>query len=363
MSSTVLNKAGSEKETRHIEIDLSETGLDYVVGDSLGVLATNAPDLVDAVIAALGADPETEVGDGNGHARQLRPALKEDYALGLAPDALFELLAGLAADAEEKKTLSAMAEGEDPDGDLETLDVLAVLEKYPHLKPDVKAFLAAMDPMQPRLYSISSSIKANPGRVSLTVDTVRYRIGDRQRLGVASTFLADRLEPGSTLPVYVQKAHDFALPMSGDVPIIMIGPGTGVAPFRAFLQERSAAAATGRAWLFFGHQRRDRDFFYEDEFAAFQESGTLTRLSTAFSRDQDRKIYVQDRMREEGEELWRWLEDSAHIYVCGDAQRMASDVEQALIDIVAEHGARDSDTAKIYVSELAKAGRYQKDVY
>jgi len=363
LSSAILNKTGSEKETRHIEIDLSASGLDYEVGDSLGVLATNDANLVDAVIAALGADADMEVGDGNGHARQLRQALTEDYALGLAPDALFELLADLTADADEKATLSAMAEGEDPDGDLETLDVLAVLEKYPHLKPDAKALLAVLEPMQPRLYSISSSVKANPGRVSLTVDTVRYRIGDRQRLGVASTFLADRLEPGATLPVYVQKAHDFALPLDGDVPIIMIGPGTGVAPFRAFLQERSAAGATGRAWLFFGHQRRDTDFFYADEFAAFQESGTLTRLSTAFSRDQDRKVYVQDRMREEGAELWRWLEDRAHLYVCGDAQRMASDVDKALIDIVAEHGGCDHDAAKVFVSELAKAGRYQKDVY
>lgn len=363
VSSTVLNKAGSEKETRHIEIDLSASGLDYEVGDSLGVLAANEPNLVDAVIAALGADAQAEVGDGNSQARQLRQALVEDYALGLAPDALFELLAGLASDAGEKAALSAMAEGEDPDGDLETLDVLAVLEKYPHLKPELKSFLAALEPMQPRLYSISSSIKANPGRVSLTVDTVRYRIGDRQRLGVASTFLADRLEPGATLPVYIQKAHDFSLPLDGEVPIIMIGPGTGVAPFRAFLQERSAAGATGGAWLFFGHQRRDTDFFYEEEFATYQESGTLTRLTTAFSRDQDRKIYVQDRMREEGAELWRWLESRAHLYVCGDAQRMASDVEKALIHIVMEHGGCDTDAAKAFVSELAKAGRYQRDVY
>jgi len=363
VSSTVLNKAGSEKETCHIEIDLSASGLDYEVGDSLGVLATNEPNLVDAVIAALGAIAETEVGVGNGQARQLRQSLTEDYALGLAPDALFELLAGLASDADEKSKLSAMAEGEDPDGDLETLDVLAVLEKYPHLKPDVKAFLAVLEPMQPRLYSISSSIKANPGRVNLTVDTVRYRVGDRQRLGVVSTFLADRLEPGGTLPVYVQKAHDFALPLDGEVPIIMIGPGTGVAPFRAFLQERSAAGATGGAWLFFGHQRQDTDFFYEEEFASFQESGTLTRLSTAFSRDQDQKIYVQDRMREEGAEVWRWLESCAHLYVCGDAKRMAGDVEKALIHIVMEHGGCDKDAAKAFVSELAKAGRYQRDVY
>jgi sulfite reductase (NADPH) flavoprotein alpha-component len=217
--------------------------------------------------------------------------------------------------------------------------------------------------LQPRLYSISSSPKTNPGRIALTVDAVRYDIGNRKRLGVASTYLAERLPTGSALKVYVQKAHAFGLPADPSVPIIMIGPGTGVAPFRAFLQERRAIGAKGRNWLFFGHQHSDFDFFYEDEFREMKTSGLLTRLSLAWSRDGNEKIYVQDRMREVGRDLWSWLADGAHIYVCGDAKRMAKDVEIALVDIVAQYGMRSPEEATAFVSELKKKNRYQQDVY
>jgi len=199
--------------------------------------------------------------------------------------------------------------------------------------------------------------------VSLTVDAVRYDVGRRRRFGVCSTCLADRLVPGTGARVYVQKAQAFGLPADPDVPVIMIGPGTGVAPFRAFLQEREATAAPGRNWLFFGHQRSNCDFFYEDEFKRMKADGLLTRLSLAWSRDGDQKIYVQDRMREVGRDLWAWLADGAHVYVCGDARRMAKDVEMALVDIVAQHGARSADDAAAFVSELKKRGRYQQDVY
>ena len=192
---------------------------------------------------------------------------------------------------------------------------------------------------------------------------MRYDIGKRTRLGVASTFLAGRIEPGDKLRVYVQKAQHFGLPADPAVPIIMIGPGTGVAPFRAFLHERMATKAPGRNWLFFGHQQRDFDFFYEDELAGMKAAGVLTRLSLAWSRDGDEKFYVQDRMRQVGRELWAWIADGAHIYVCGDAQRMAKDVERALVDIVAAHGARSTNEAVAFVAELKKAGRYQTDVY
>ena len=360
---TPLNKSGSEKETRHIEFDISGSGLDYRVGDSLGVFASNPPQLVDAVVAALDASADAEVGDGNGHSRGLREALLDERALGTAPDALFELLAGLADDADVKAKLQVLARGGDPDGDLDSLDVLAVLEKFPSLKPPPKGFVEALDPLQPRLYSIASSPKAMPGRLHLTVDAVRYRIGDRQRLGVASTFLADRIRPGDTLPAYIQPSHDFSLPADQAAPIVMVGPGTGVAPFRAFLHERRAIGAVGKAWLFFGHQRRSSDFFYEDEFTAMLGTGTLTRLSLAFSRDQAEKIYVQDRMREEGGELFRWLEEGGHVFVCGDAKRMAPDVERALIEIVARHGGKGETEAKAYVAALGKTGRYRKDVY
>jgi sulfite reductase (NADPH) flavoprotein alpha-component len=217
--------------------------------------------------------------------------------------------------------------------------------------------------LQPRLYSISSSFNATPGKISLSVDAVRYAIKNRKRTGVASTFLADRVKPGDVLKVYVQKAHAFGLPQDSTVPIIMVGPGTGVAPFRAFLHDRNATKAKGRNWLFFGHQRSDFDFFYSDELNAMKASGLLTRLSLAWSRDGAEKFYVQDRMREVGRDLWAWLADGAHVYVCGDAKRMAKDVERALVDIVAQFGARSTDEAVSFVADLKKKGRYQQDVY
>ncbi len=230
-------------------------------------------------------------------------------------------------------------------------------------KPDPEAFIEALEPLQPRLYSISSSFNATPGQISLSVDAVRYTIKDRKRLGVASTFFADRIKAGDKLKVYVQKAHGFGLPQDANTPIIMIGPGTGIAPFRAFLHDRQATQAPGRNWLFFGHQRSDYDFFYADELNAMKSSGLLTRLSLAWSRDGEQKFYVQDRMREVGRDLWSWLADGAHIYVCGDAKRMAKDVERALVDIVAQFGARTTDEAIAFVAELKKKGRYQQDVY
>jgi sulfite reductase (NADPH) flavoprotein alpha-component len=231
------------------------------------------------------------------------------------------------------------------------------------VRPHPEAFVEALEPLQPRLYSISSSHNATPGKLSLTVDCVRYVIGKRKRAGVASTFLAERINPGDKLKVYVQKAHGFALPQDPTTPIIMIGPGTGVAPFRAFLHDRKATGAPGKNWLFFGHQRCASDFFYSDELNAMKASGFLTRLSLAWSRDGDQKFYVQDRMREVGRDLWSWLAEGAHVYVCGDAQRMAKDVERALVDIVAEFGARSPDEAVRFVAELKKSGRYQQDVY
>jgi sulfite reductase (NADPH) flavoprotein alpha-component len=264
---------------------------------------------------------------------------------------------------DRRKKARALTTGDDPDGDAAALDVLAAIEKFSGVRPDPEALIEALDVLQPRLYSISSSPKANPGRVALTVDTVRYAAAGRTRLGVASTYLAERIAPGDTVKAYVQKAHAFALPADTAKPVIMIGPGTGVAPFRAFLQERHAIAAKGRNWLFFGHQRSNHDFFYEDEFRAMRGDGTLTRLTLAWSRDGDQKIYVQDRMRDSGRDLWEWLTEGAHIYVCGDAKRMAKDVELALVDIVAQHGARSPDEASAFVSALKKAGRYQQDVY
>jgi sulfite reductase (NADPH) flavoprotein alpha-component len=357
LSRRLLNKPGSEKETWHVDFDLSGCGLDYVVGDSFGIFARNELGLVDQIIALLGASHTVEV-----RGKTLREVLTDDVSLAPAPDSLFELLSFITGGAQREKA-RALAQGEDPDSDAAVLDVMAALQKFAGIRPHPEAFVEALEPLQPRLYSISSSHRATPGKLSLTVDCVRYVVGKRRRLGVASTFLAERINPGDQIKVYVQKAHGFALPQDPRVPIIMIGPGTGIAPFRAFLLDRKASGAPGKNWLFFGHQRSDCDFFYADELNALKTSGLLTRLSLAWSRDGAKKFYVQDRMREVGRELWNWLAEGAHVYVCGDAKRMARDVERALVDIVAQFGARTSDEAVLFVGELKKKGRFQQDVY
>jgi sulfite reductase (NADPH) flavoprotein alpha-component len=352
-----LSRNGSEKATYHIELDISQSGIDYEVGDSFGIFPRNDPGLVDRVLAALHAPVDFPIGD-----KGLRQVLEDEVSLGVAPDMLFELLSYVTGGA-RRATARALARGEDPDGDAATLDVLAALEKLVGRPPDPEAFVEALDPLQPRLYSISSSHKAHAGRVSLTVDHVHYRVGERERLGVASTYICRALQPGEKVRAYIQRAHDFALPVDGETPIIMVGPGTGIAPFRAFLQERRATGAKGPAWLVFGHQRRDTDFLYEDELADFLASGSLTKLSLAWSRDGDRKIYVQDKLREEAGLLWSWLAQGAHFYICGDAKRMAADVEATLATVCEEYGGLDPASARLFVKELRAKGRYQTDVY
>ncbi len=354
-----LNKEGSEKETWHIEFDLTDSGLDYTVGDSFGIYPANDPALVDAVLATLDIPADFSIGG-----RTIREVLTDGVSLSPAPDMLLLLISYLTG-GERRKKAQALADGKDPDGDAAALDVLAALQKFSGIRPDPEAFIEALDVLQPRVYSISSSLKSNPGRVSLTVDAVRYQVdkNERTRLGVASTFLGGRIKPGDRIKVYVQKAQHFALPADPAKPIIMIGPGTGVAPFRAFLQERIATKAPGPNWLCFGHQRSDYDFFYEEEFVAMRTAGHLSRLTLAWSRDSSEKIYVQHRMRQDGRDLWEWITKGAHIYVCGDALRMAKDVERALIDVVAEHGKRSPEDAARFVADLKKNDRYQADVY
>ena len=352
-----LNQDGSAKDTWHVEFDLSKSGVGYVVGDSFGVFPKNNLGLVDQIIAMLGASHLTEI---NG--KTLRQVLREDVDLGLAPDSLFELFSYISGGKSREKA-RALAKGEDPDGDAAQLDVLAVLHKFPNVRPHPEAFVDALSPLQPRLYSISSSPNLNVGGLSLTVDAVRYQINKRKRTGVASTWLADAVEPGEELKVYVQKAHNFALPEDLSKPVIMVGPGTGVAPFRAFLQERKASRAPGRNWLFFGHQKSATDFFYREELEELRKEGVLSRLSLAWSRDAGQKFYVQDRMREVGADLWRWLEDGAHVYVCGDAKRMAKDVEAAMVEIATTAGKKSPDEAVAFVSQLKKDKRFQLDVY
>jgi sulfite reductase (NADPH) flavoprotein alpha-component len=356
VSRTLLNRKGSEKETWHVEFDLTGSGVEYAVGDSFGIMPVNDPGLVDAIVKALAAPADFPIGG-----RTLREVLTDGVSLGPAPDMLFQLYSYVTG-GERRQRAKALAAGEDPDGDAKTLDVLAAVEKFAGVRPDPEAFIEALDPLQPRLYSISSSPAVDANRISLTVDAVRYKIAKRQRVGVASTFLAERVIPSDKVKVYIQKAHNFGLPADPAVPIIMVGPGTGIAPFRAFLYERMATKAPGRNWLFFGHQRHDYDFFYEDELNGMKAAGVLTRLSLAWSRDDKDKFYVQDRMRQVGQDIWAWLSEGTHFYVCG-AVRMGQDVERALVDIIVEHGKRTSDQAIAFVADLKKRGRYQTDVY
>ncbi|MFL6797021.1 MAG: sulfite reductase subunit alpha [Xanthobacteraceae bacterium] len=357
LSRTRLNKPGSHKETWHVELDLSDSRIEYAVGNALGVFPRNDPALAEAVLAAIDAPAEFAVGE-----RCLRDVLIEDVSLGIVPDTLFQLFSYITG-GERRQKAKALAAGEDPHGDAAELDVLGAIQTFAGTRPDPEAFVEALEPLQPRLYSIASSPRVAEDRVALCVDAVRYEIEGRGRLGVASTFLGQRAQPGDGIKVYVQKAPHFALPGDASLPIVMIGPGTGIAPFRAFLYERMAAKAPGRNWLFFGHQHRNQDFFYEDELAGMKAAGVLTRLSLAWSRDGDEKFYVQDRMREVGRDLWAWLADGAHIYVCGDAKRMARDVERTMVDIVAQYGARTIEEAIAFVANLKKSGRYQQDVY
>ena len=359
LGSHLLNKEGSQKETVHIDFDLRDAGIDYAAGDSMGIFAENSPALVDHILERLALDPAQEISG-----TRLKDILREKKCLGEAPDELFEALVPLASNPEDKKNLSEMAEGNDPHGDLETLDVLGVFEKFPTLMINAEQLLGCLEDLQPRLYSISSSPKAKHGHLSLTVDVVRYAVKDRSRHGVASTYFVDHLAKGDKIRAYIQKAHDFSLPVDEKTPVIMCGPGTGIAPFRSFMQDRAADKCSGASWLFYGHQREACDFFYQEEWAAYQERQQLTRLSTAWSRDEGQpKTYVQDVMRKQGADVFEWFEKGAHFYICGDASRMATDVDNTLKDIIAEHGKMSGPAAKDYLAAMVKSGRYQKDVY
>lgn len=355
-----LNQPGSEKDTRHIEIELGDNGPKYSVGDSLGVYPENCPALVDEIVAAIGAKPDDPVTSIDGTATTLRDALIRQHCLNEIGERLLELLGNSAAEAGEADQLRMLI---DDDAPIAGFDVLDLLRRFPSTRSNPQSFVAALAAMKPRLYSISSSPARHAGWVHLTVRRVEYDVNGRTRKGVASTMLADRVSPGGALRVFVQKSHGFGLPADPATPIIMIGPGAGIAPFRAFLHEREAQGATGRNWLFFGDQRICHDFLYEDEMTDFLRRGILTRLDTAFSRDQERKIYVQHRIRERGDELFRWLEQGASVYVCGDAKRMAADVDRALRSVAQEHGAMSEDAAAAYVKTLAAEGRYLRDVY
>ena len=356
-----LNSPDSEKDTRHFEISIEGSGLTYEVGDSMAVYPTNDPDLVDEVLEALDAKGDEEIAGNRGMPTTLREGLLRDYSITQVTP---KFLKAIAQRASAAPLLNELLEAERRH-DLETylwgLEVIDFLVEHPSITFAPQEFVALLPKLQPRLYSIASSLKVCPRAVHFIVDIVKYRSHGRMRKGVCSTFLADRCSH-SPAPMF-PTASKFRLPEDGNLPLIMVGPGTGVAPFRAFLQERQAVGACGKTWLFFGSHREKSDFFYKADFDKFLADGILTRLDTAFSRDQAHKIYVQDRMMGASGELWKWLEEGAHFYVCGDARRMAKDVDAALRQIVQQESGKNAEEANEYVERLKSEKRYKRDVY
>jgi sulfite reductase (NADPH) flavoprotein alpha-component len=365
----LLNKAGSHKETRHFVVDIAGSDLSYKVGDSLGVFAANRPSEVEEILqhlGATGAEPVSPVMLKLPAPLPLREVLTGRLALAKPTRKMIETLAAKATGEGDKARLAALLAPEAKDqlaGYLEDREFIDLLTEYPSAKLAPQELVDHMRRLMPRLYSIASSPRSFPSEIHLTVAIVRYETNHRSRVGVASTFLSDRAELAKTpVPVFVSDSH-FGVPADGAKDIIMVGPGTGVAPFRAFMQERVATKAPGRNWLFFGDQHRATDYLYEEEWSAWLAQGALARADLAFSRDQILKVYVQDRMRENAAELWGWLKDGAHFYVCGDAKRMAKDVDVALHDVIAQQGGMEVAQAADYVKQMKKDKRYQRDVY
>ncbi|WP_437608532.1 sulfite reductase subunit alpha [Erwinia sp. V71] len=362
-SALVTNKRlsgdNSGKDIRHFEFDLTDSGLKYEVGDALGVFAVNEPALVSLLLTQLKADYDTPV---PGFERSLGDLLTYQFEISEPSRKLIEWVGQNTTNQElrhilqhdDKDTMGVWLWGKD------TLDLLQ-LDLTRSLS--VPEFVAMLRPLQHRAYSISSSQKAHPNQVHLTIASVRYQSGGRARSGVCSTYLADRVGRGEKPAIFISPNKGFRVPANGDAPLIMVGPGTGIAPFRAFLQEREVTGAQGKNWLFFGDQHQEHDFIYQDELNGWQESGLLTRLDLAFSRDQAEKIYVQNRMLEQGAELYAWLQEGAYFYVCGDASRMAKDVDKALYKVVAQFGGMSEERAADYIDQLKKEKRYLRDVY
>ena len=361
-----LSREGSGKDIRHYEIDLVGSGLRYEAGDSLGVYPENDPALVEELLTALGASGEEPVPSGaeGGGLVPLRQALLRNYHI-TSPAKQF--LEAIAARTEGESVIRELMNDPLRKDDLAKytygMEIIDFLLAHPSIKFSPTELIGTLRKLQPRLYSISSSQRAHPNEVHLTIATVRYESHGRQRKGIASTFLAERVDESTPIPLFFHSAKHFRLPEDPSLPVIMVGPGTGIAPFRAYLQERQASGATGKNWLFFGDQRADFDYLYRDELESWQKAGVLQHLHLAFSRDQTEKIYVQHRMLENGPELYRWLEEGAHFYVCGDASRMAKDVDAALQKVVETAGGKTTLEAAEYVEALKKAKRYKRDVY
>lgn len=362
LDSVVLNGEGSDKETIHLELSLEGSGLSYEPGDSLAVVPLNAEDVIADFLRVTGFSDEEEVEIKGGERMRLREALRARLDITALSRAIARKYAALAANEELTRLLGDEATSEFRDW-IQGRQIIDLLETFPVADLTAQQLVGILRKLPPRLYSIASSPKAHPGEVHLTVAAVRYVGHGRDRKGVASTFLADDAPVGSKVGVYVHRNMNFRLPPNDETPIIMVGPGTGIAPFRAFIEERAERKAKGESWLFFGDQRYSYDFLYQLEWQEHLKEGNLSRLDVAFSRDQPEKIYVQDKMREGAAELYQWLKKGACFYVCGDAERMAKDVHRTLIEIVAGEGGLSEEEAVAYVDQLKKDKRYQRDVY
>lgn len=358
-----LNGTGSSKETRHIELSLKGSGLSYNPGDALGIVPSNDPELVAAILDEMGWDEEKIVTVGKqGESLPLKVALTDYFEITLLSKKLLQQAAGFTEN-EELQNLVLVENA----GQLKEYcygrDLLDMLRDFGPWKASTQEIVSLLRKMTPRLYSIASSFNANPDEVHLTIGAVRYTAHGRERKGVCSVLCAERVQEGDTLPVYVQANKHFHLPEAQDVDIIMVGPGTGIAPFRSFIQERAMNKEAGRAWLFFGDQHAALDFLYQAELEKYQQDGVLAKLDTAFSRDGAQKVYVQHKMLEQGKELFEWLEKGAYFYVCGDKEHMAKDVNEALINVIEKEGTMTREEAEVYLKNMQKQGRYQRDVY
>nr|WP_304186041.1 NADPH-dependent assimilatory sulfite reductase flavoprotein subunit [Hafnia alvei] len=348
----------SDKDVRHIEIDLGESGLSYQPGDALGVWYHNDPDLVEEIIGLIWRTGDETV-TLNDQTMTLREALTERLELTQNTTVIVEKYAALSRD---EHLIELLADKHQLQQYAQTTPLPDMIRQAP-ADLDADQLVALLRPLTPRLYSIASSQEEVGSEVHITVGVVRYEVDGRARTGGASGYLADRLEEDGELRVFIEHNDNFRLPANPQTPVIMIGPGTGIAPFRAFIQQRAAEGAEGLNWLFFGNPHFTEDFLYQVEWQRFVKDGVLSRIDLAWSRDQKHKVYVQDKLREQGAEVWRWIEQGAHIYVCGDANRMAKDVEQALLELLAEHGGMDAEQADEFLSELRVERRYQRDVY
>lgn len=358
-----LNGRGSNKETRHLELSLEGSGLVYEPGDSLGIYPTNDPALVDELIQTCGWNAEESVTvHKNGDTLPLKEALTSHFEITVLTKPLLQKIAALT----KSESLHALLE----EGNEEKLkeyiagrDLVDAARDFGPFEGTAAEFTSILRKIPARLYSIASSLKANDEEVHLTIGAVRYDAHGRERQGVCSILCAERLQPGDTLPVYIQHNQNFKLPQDPDTPIIMVGPGTGIAPFRSFMQEREEMGANGNSWLFFGDQHFVTDFLYQTEWQKWLKDGVLTKMDVAFSRDTEEKVYVQHQMKKQSKELFEWLEQGAYVYICGDEKHMAHDVHNTLLSIIQEEGAMSKEKAESYLANLQQQKRYQRDVY